>query len=403
MKKSLSVLLLLGSCMPAAAVDFNVDGLLDLRLISPSDQRSWVDGGLGKTRFGSENDSPTMNGELFIQPTLQIVPELLVTGLARIEPTQKVVVDWLEAYARYRPVSTSAFRFSFKGGAFFPPISLENTEIGWTSPWTLTPSAINSWVGEELRTIGGEATVEWRTEARTISVMAAAFRWNDPAGILIADRGWALDDRPTAFADHLKLPDANPIARHLPIPLRTLMFTEIDDNWGWYAGASWDETGVGKVQMLYYNNEADPTDIRTQVSWLTDFWSAGLQTQIDDFTFMVQGMTGETYIEPSPFFESETYYDAAYFLAGWAMNDEWRLAGRFDFFQTDEEHTGGVNPLSEHGNALTFAVNYLPNDWLRLTAEYLRVDSTRGQRNVVGLAPHEIETQLQFSVRFYVP
>src|SRR5258705_9405197 len=63
----------------------------------------------------------------------------------------------------YRPVSTSAFRWSIKAGAFFPPISLENTEIGWTSPWTLTPSAINAWVGEELRTIGLEGRSEEHT------------------------------------------------------------------------------------------------------------------------------------------------------------------------------------------------------------------------------------------------
>ena len=48
--------------------------------------------------------------------------------------------------------------WSVKTGAFFPTISLENDDLGWTSPYTLTPSAINSWIGEELRTIGSEGT-----------------------------------------------------------------------------------------------------------------------------------------------------------------------------------------------------------------------------------------------------
>jgi hypothetical protein len=403
MKKLLPALLLLGSCGPAAAIDFSVGGFADLRLISPSEQRSWVDGGLGKTRFGDEVSSPGMSGEIDAEATLQILPGLLVTGLARIEATQKTVIDFLEAYARYRPVSTSAFRFSAKAGAFFAPISLENTEVGWSSPWTLTPSAINSWVGEELRTIGGEGTVEWRSEQRTIGIVASAYGWNDPAGILLNTRGWALDDRATGFADHLKVPDANPIARHMPVPMRTLMFSEIDNKIGWYAGASWDEAALGKVQFLYYNNEANPEKIRTQVAWETEFWSAGIQTQIDDFTFLAQGMTGSTYIQPSPYFESDTYFDAAYFLVGWSLSEEWRLAGRFDWFQTNEERTGGIRLLNEHGHALTFAANYLPNDWLRLTAEYLRIDSTRSQRNVVALSPRQIETQLQFSVRAYLP
>jgi hypothetical protein len=59
--------------------------------------------------------------------------------------------------------------------------------------------------------------------------------------------------------------------------------------------------------------------------------------------------------------------------------------------------------LSEHGNALTFAVNYLPYDWLRITAEAIRVDSTRNQRKVEKLDPHAVENQLQLSAKFYIP
>ena len=100
MRKLLPALFLLGSSVPAAAIDFSVDGFADLRMISPSDQRSWVDGGLGKTRFGSENDSPTVNGEINAEANLQILPGLLVTGLARIEPTQKTVIDFLDKHVK---------------------------------------------------------------------------------------------------------------------------------------------------------------------------------------------------------------------------------------------------------------------------------------------------------------
>lgn len=403
MKKLLCATALLGSCIPAGAVEFSFDGYADLRILAPSDERSWVDGGLGKTRFGDEHNSPDMHVEAAGAMTVELFPELIGTAVMRIEPTQKVFADFLEAYVRYRPISTSAWRFTLKGGAFFPGISLENTDIGWTSPWTLTPSAINSWVGEELRTIGAEATVELRAEGRTISVTAAAYGWNDPAGILLNTRGWGLDDRPTTFADHLKIPDASAIARGLPVPQRTLMFSEIDNKIGWYAGATWDEAGIGKVMVMRYDNEANPEKIRTQVAWETSFWSAGAASQIGNLTILAQGMTGETYIEPSPFFESETYFDAAYLLLGWTMSDAWRLAGRYDIFSTDEEHTGAGAPLSEHGNAYTFAVNYLPNDWLRFTAELLHVDSTRAQRAVTGDAPAQHETQFQLGVRAYLP
>ena len=57
---------------------------------------------------------------------------------------------------------TGRVSWSVKAGAFFPTISLENDDLGWTSPYTLTPSAINSWIGEELRTIGSEGIAALR-------------------------------------------------------------------------------------------------------------------------------------------------------------------------------------------------------------------------------------------------
>ena len=55
-----------------------------------------------------------------------------------------------------------------KAGAFFPTISLENDDIGWTSPYTLSASAINTWIGEELRTIGTEGTLRFPVQLNEI-------------------------------------------------------------------------------------------------------------------------------------------------------------------------------------------------------------------------------------------
>jgi hypothetical protein len=55
--------------------------------------------------------------------------------------------------------------------------------------------------------------------------------------------------------------------------------------------------------------------------------------------------------------------------------------------------------LSEHGNALTLALNWRPLEWLRVTGEALRVESWREQRLAQGLAPRQIDTQLQLNAR----
>jgi hypothetical protein len=404
------ILSLMLSPSAASAADFQVDGYVDLRIVKPSDERSWSEGGLGKLRFDTTgDDGVTLRvGEAVVQGQLQIDSDFLAVASLRLEQDQRTPVDALEAYLRYRPVSTSPWRWSVKAGAFFPPISLENDEIGWTSYWTLTPSAINTWVGEELRTIGAEAKVELRGTTDTLEASGAVFGWNDPAGVMLADRGWAMGDRPTGLFDRLRLPDAFAAEIHHPIPVETPLFKEIDDRPGWYANAKWTRLGLGSVQMLYYNNEADPSAKRGQFAWRTAFWSLGAQTTIGDVVLLAQAMTGETEINPSWAYDSLTHFWAAYVLAGWQC-DAWRFAARADIFESDQRvhyFTGagfdteeGAN--SEHGNAITLAATWSGEEWLRLTTEALFVHSFRPQRAIAGVDPSSDQFQLQESVRLY--
>ena len=138
---ALSTCLLLPTA--AYAVDFDFQGYLDLRAVAATQLRSYLDGGTGLLRFEDDSSSTALHfAEAVGQLHAQITPEFSALAVARIEPEQRTLIDFLEAYARYRPVSTTAWRWSVKAGAFFPPISLENTDVGWTSYWTLTPSAI---------------------------------------------------------------------------------------------------------------------------------------------------------------------------------------------------------------------------------------------------------------------
>ena len=70
-------------------------------------------------------------------------------------------IDLTEAYLEYRPYPRAGWRTRVRLGAFYPPMSLESRAIGWETPYTITPSAISSWIGEEIRTIGLEAQVDW--------------------------------------------------------------------------------------------------------------------------------------------------------------------------------------------------------------------------------------------------
>ena len=393
--------------MPCAAwaVDFTVDGYADLRMVVPSNQVSWQDGGLGKLRFGAEDGSPDFTfAEAAAELSALITPELIGVASVRIAPKQYTALDLLEGYLRYRPVSTSPFRWSIRGGAFFPPVSLENTEIGWTSPWTLTPSAINSWIGEEVRIIGTEASVEWRSDVRTLSLSAAVFGWNEPAGELLADRGWSVSDAFSGIFDRPRMPDIESKILGRPAPLRTEEFVQLDNRPGWYAAANWDEAGLAKLNFIFYDNDADASASNPiSFAWRTQFEDAGLSTEFGRVTLLAQAMLGQTLIRPSAFFSNDTHFSAAYLLAGWSIDDNWRLALRGDVFATEAHTPVAAADVRESGNAVTAAVDYLPTQWLRLTLEGIRVDSTRSQRTLAGINPHEVENQVQLSARFYLP
>lgn len=388
---------------PALAQTVTFHGYADLRVIVPSDDDdAWLEGGLSKTRFGRDDgDVEVRLGEIVGEARAQIGGELTAMAVLRYDEDQRTPIDLIEAYARYRPVSTSPLRWSVKAGAFFAPISLENNEIGWTSYWTLTPSAINTWVGEELRTIGAEAQFELRGQTNTFEANVALFGWNDPAGFLIDVRGWALGDRPTGLFDKPRLPDAY-INRIGGIPPRTTpMFKEIDERAGYYARAAWKNEDFGRIEVLRYDNRADPTAFDGVFAWRTEFWSVGLQTQVGEFEILTQAMTGETEVTPSPTYDRVVEFYSGYVLAGRSFGD-WRLAGRAEVFGSDAtiNNTANSPAYGEHGHAFTIAATWTPEEWLRLTGEVLSIDSYRPLRRGDGLPADSRETQVQLGARF---
>src|SRR5580692_6928227 len=150
----------------------------------------------------------------------------------------------------------------------------------------------------------------------------------------------------------------------------------------------------------YKKQGDDAVEKNGAFAWETHFYSAGAETSWHEFTLMAQGMNGYTAIEPIEDVEFETEFKSLYALGGWESG-QWRAAIRADLFQTREDNPGTPLPTSEDGHSFTAAGTWSPYGWLRLTAEAIYVDSTRDQRAVVGIDPHQTQTQLQLLARFY--
>jgi len=385
---------------PAAAQDFTVHGMGAFRIVAPSDEISWHDGGYGRLRYGAEqaDDAAVFFSDIYLEPRLQATSSLSAFAVLKHDREQDETVDIVEGYLQWKPVSTGALRWSMRAGAFFPPVSFENDDIGWTNTNTITSSAINSWIGEEVRIIGAEGNVEWRMARRSLTLTGALYGFNDPVGALLAARGWGMTDRSVGLLDRVRLPDAFAARIHAPIPHSEEEIREIDDRVGWYLGAEYEERDGVRVRVLRYDNRGDPAAARNgQQAWLTQFWSGGAELPLGQWTFIAQGMTGHTDIDPG-FAYLKTDFSSAFFLAARDIGDV-RLSGRFDVFRTDEVRGADAQGRKEDGGALTLAARWYASDNVQIAAEALVLKSDRPERARADLPVEATENQFQMVVQ----
>ncbi|HEX4303475.1 MAG TPA: hypothetical protein VHZ78_11840 [Rhizomicrobium sp.] len=213
----------------------------------------------------------------------------------------------------------------------------------------------------------------------------------------MADRGWALDDRPTGLFERPRIPDATAALYGMPAPSRTGLFENVGGDVGWYGQLKWDMPEIGQIAVLRYDNEADPNAATSRDSaWLTRFWNISLKTRLGGVALLAQAFTGDTAIGGGSL--STTYFDSAFLLASYDIGD-WRLSARAEAFDSRTAH---FTLMDEDGHALTAAAIWNARDWLRLTAEALMIDSRRTERALEGIAARSIDTQVQLSARVFL-
>ena len=304
-------------------------------------------------------------------------------------------MDLTEAYLEWRPWPSRYFRSRAKLGAFYPEISFENVLPSWRSPYSVSWSAVNSWLGEEIRTIGAEYRLDWLGQhnggAFDVSAIVGVYGLDDPAGTLMATRGWALHDRQTTLFGRVGRPGEEVDIRR--------MFAEIDHRPGYYAGAELAYRESATLRALHYDNRGDGTSVAPSldaISWLTRFDSLGLQlTPTDHLTVIAQYLNGYTWI--NPFIPFKWDFDAGFLLASYEQG-RYRLTLRRDWFGMQQVKGMGAN--RETGSAWTAAAMlHLDAHW-SVAAEGLWVDSTLDYRSDAGLPPRAAERSLTLSLRY---
>jgi hypothetical protein len=391
-----------------------VGGILDTRFARTDFTRSWLDGGLGKARYGALQGGQAdlarlAQASLLLDASLDEVLTAHVQLRVDAEPDNALKrgkAGLVEAFAAWRPELSPAVRLRMKAGLFFPPISLEHPARGWTTTYTITPSAANSWVGEEVRTAGAEGNVILRLGDNDVTATGAVFGMNDPAGTILAWRGWALHDRTTQSLDELPLaafPFLRPggeFAQNAPwvAPIR-----EVDGRLGWYAGGAWRWPAVLEARALYYDNRGDPTAFDgRQYAWYTEFANLGLRLELPGpVELLGQHMFGESSMGAASRGGPKVGIDyrATYGLLT-ARTGRHRFTVRYDRFEVeDTDLLRAEDDNDEEGEAWTAAYILETGARHRLAFEWLRVTSDRPSRASVGLPAHAEEDLFQASFR----
>lgn len=372
---------------------------LDVRAVTSNAAASVLDGGYAPVRFG-EGQTGLRLGRLRLALDMPLGEvwklhlDASAWGNAYRNP-----IGLTEAYLQFRPYPRQDLRLRVKAGAFYAPISLENRTGGWASPYTLSYSALNSWIAEELRTIGVEAKVDWLGTRLglpfDIDTVGGVFGWNEVAGAALADGGFILDDRQTPLFDRVGKLESESGSYIEP-------FQEIDRRAGYYGGTELHFPGRILLTALHYDNRADPTasDNASHVfAWHTSFNSAGGRVEYGPgWTLIAQWLAGQTEIAPRG--EAlEWPFNARYLLLSRRFGSHNMLSVRYDRFEVDSRTPEADG--EQNGHAWTAAYVFDPGRSWTATLEWLRVTSrSYAQSEELGFPGPLTDTQVQLALRY---
>jgi hypothetical protein len=381
----------------ALALDYSID--VDLRARLTDATPSFLSGGLGKFRDG---ESGLGLGRLRIALDQRFGEHLHAhIDASSWGDADRNPIDLTEAWLEWRSLPRDGWRVKARGGFFFPPSSVENRAQGWESPYTISFAPMNAWLAEEIRIAGVETTVEHLGIAaggnHDVGVYAGAYGWNDPAGIVISEHGFALHDRQTTQFGRIGQSAAGFVARERP-------FEEIDGRAGWYAGLRWRYRDRAELRALHYDNRADPARYAPtldEYGWLTRFDTAGLRWEAaDDTTLLLEGLQGETSVAPDNVWFTWDFHTVSALFA--KRRGPHQLALRFDDFHERLRANlyGPATPVDD-GHAWTLAWSYAAEGsrW-RFMLEGTRVTSSLPDRAFLGENPLQRESKLELSVRY---
>lgn len=380
----------------AAAQTVDLRGFLAARGLNVSGPPSWVRGGFGRFDAGGQGQKNFGIAEAQLgidwRPWQHLV--FHAHGVAR---SQRGSTGLVSAYAEMT-FGRGRNEIELRGGQFFLGTSRENTNDLWTSPYTISLSALNSWIAQEVRPVGVNA--EWRvlTSTAVITTSTTLFGENDTMGALLAWRGWTVGNRLAVYDEVIRLPPLSSL-RDVFVHQRsdgTIPFErDLDGRIGFAGRARFAIPERFNMQYTHLDNRGDRRLHRGEYAWKTRFDTIGAEAHAGSTTLLAEWMSGRTGMGAVLPARIDIRYYAAYALASHKVNRS-RFSARLDFFSTRGQY-------DERGHAITATWLFDVTSKIRTGAELTRVVGTHEQAEEAGVGTridgNSAVVELRYSLR----
>ena len=343
--------------------------LIDVRVARGPEFPSWTDSGPGKLRFGGrasdsgfEHVTRVELAKLALQFGASLPWGIRAQAQANVQPDLADGYEpWLvEAFLR-KEWGDERSGWGLQTGLAGSPFSLEHVGPAWTPEYTVSASALDNWLWEEISVAGVEGEW-WHVGERgpRLGIVVGGGFGPDQLGRLLALRGWVIGDGLSGLNANLPLPNGT----------RTDIFDERDDRPAAYALVTIsDPRERGAIKVGYFDNRGDQN---ADGSWNTHFTTIGAVLHpLSNLDVVVQYLDGTALVRDTT---NDSSLRAFYALISFHHRSQ-RATVRYDEFHLGD--LDGGNSTAERGDGITAAYSLEWGLRHRIAVEYTWLDSTR--------------------------
>ena len=361
-----------------------VRALLDVRLARGGPAPSWTDSGLGKLRYGGkqvgtgadahfERETRLALSQLAFEIGTTLPGDIRAQAQINFEPDIADSAEpWLIEAILRKDWGKAANGFSLQGGVMNLPFSLEHTGAAWSPEFTISASALNTWLWEDASLAGLEG--EWwheTTSGLRIGALFGAGFGPDRMARVLALRGWAMGD------------GISGINTDVPLPRRTerqRIFDERDHRPAVYSMLTLsDAREIASLKIGHFDNLGDQT---TDGVWHTRFTTVGVTLHpLSSIDVLAQYLDGEAYVAAP---NNDSDLSAWYALVSWHHQRQ-RFTVRYDSFRI-RDLDGGPN-TRDNGDAVTLAWQFQWRLRHRIAFEHIWLNNRRPADGVTNPTP----------------